>query len=419
MNRQGSRPNRPLGLLLLLSTAIQLFVTACERTDRKVPPHSPDIDRYVTFLTVGDRLAPVDYVLGLFDQADVVVLGERLHSETTQYDLVMDIISDPRFIEQVGNIFTEIGSISTEPGITRFLDAEGLTDAERDAWRMRIYRDFSREVLWGRFNYYDMLGRVYDLNQSLARERKIHLHPVDKPFRWEGMTREAYDREMSSTGDRDLRIAENVVNGLHAIAAAHGGTAKALVIMNFRHAFTHLVFPNGDTLHNATGYLMEMLPGQVRNVMINSVAIVGGTSDADIELGLVQDGRWDAAFEVTGDRPVGFDFDGSPFGMDGFDYFPFGTEGMTYADIFTGFIFYQPVSAHRLVEGVPGIVNDSFASELRRRMDIAASYYGTDEERETYLASRARVDTVSYETTARVPVPFRTAMDRWIGGPKR
>lgn len=389
-------------------------VMACQRPSDEIAEHAPEIDAYVEFLTDADRMSPVDYVLDLFDEADVVVLAERAHPEITQYDLILRIISDPRFIDRVGHVFTEIGASTTAPEIEAFLSAEGLTDAERDAWRMRIYRDFSEEVLWARLNYYDMLGRVYDLNQTLFRERKIHIHPVGLPFTWRGMTREAYRTYMSSKGDRDRRMAQRVVEGLRYVEASRAGPAKALVIMNYRHAFPHLVLPSGDTLANTTGYLLEMLPGRVRNVMLNSLAITGGTSEADIEMGLVQDGRWDAAFAVTGNRPVGFDFPGSPFGADSFDFFPFGTEGLTYADMFAGFVFYEPVSRHLLVEGVPGIVDEAFARELRQRMAIARDYYGTEEERDAYLASRARVDTLTYEDMARIQVPFEQQMGQWM-----
>jgi hypothetical protein len=209
-------------------------------------------------------------------------------------------------------------------------------------------------------------------------------------------------------------MARRVVEDLRHVAASRPGPAKALVIMNYRHAFPHLVLPSGDTLANTTGYLLEMLPGRVRNVMLNSLAITGGTSEADIEMGLVQDGRWDAAFAVTGNRPVGFDFPGSPFGEDSFDFFPFGTEGLTYADMFAGFVFYEPVSQHLLVEGAPGIVDEAFARELRQRMEIAQDYYGTEEEREAYLASRARVDTLTYEDMARIQVPLEQQMGQWM-----
>ena len=69
---------------------------------------SPKIEEYVDFIN-DCNTSPVDYVMGLFDRYDVVILGERDHRDTTQYDLIEQIMSDPRFIDQVGLIMTEIG----------------------------------------------------------------------------------------------------------------------------------------------------------------------------------------------------------------------------------------------------------------------------------------------------------------------
>ena len=47
--------------------------------------YDPAIKTYVTFLETR-RQKPVDYVMGLFARHDIVVICERFHAETTQYD---------------------------------------------------------------------------------------------------------------------------------------------------------------------------------------------------------------------------------------------------------------------------------------------------------------------------------------------
>ena len=59
---------------------------------------SPKIEEYVDFID-DCNTSPVDYVMGLFDRYDIVILGERDHRDTTQYDLIEQIMSDPRFID--------------------------------------------------------------------------------------------------------------------------------------------------------------------------------------------------------------------------------------------------------------------------------------------------------------------------------
>lgn len=402
----------PVFLLATIAAGASVPV-ARPATTYEAGQYSPEIAPYVDFLSAPALPDAAHYVLSLFDDADVVVLGERAHPEITQYELILKIVSDPRFIQRVGHVFTEIGAITVEPAITDFLTAEGLGDAERDARLRDIYRDFSEEVLWARFNYYDLLRRVYELNQTLPKDKKVLIHPVGLAFTWQGMTEEAYGAYMASKGDRDRRLAEHVVEGLAEIARARHGDAKALVIMNYRHSFPHLEFPNGGRLDNTTGFLLEMLPGRVRNVMLNAPAVVAASSDDDVEVGLVQDGRWDAAFAVTGNAPVGFDFAGTPFGVDSFDYFPFGTEGLTYSDVYSGFVFYKPISEHRLVNGIPGIVDEAFANEIRRRLKIAGRYESEEQMRE-FIASRNAQEARGYESVFRVRVPFLEQIGRWM-----
>jgi len=64
------------------------------------------IEEYVEFIREHNQ-NPVDYILGLFEHADIVVLCERSHNEITQYELITNTIKDKRFIENVGHVFLE------------------------------------------------------------------------------------------------------------------------------------------------------------------------------------------------------------------------------------------------------------------------------------------------------------------------
>jgi len=60
--------------------------------------YKTEIAPYVDFLKK-QRQKPADYVMGLFEKYDLVILCERFHPETTQYDFIYDLVSDKRFIE--------------------------------------------------------------------------------------------------------------------------------------------------------------------------------------------------------------------------------------------------------------------------------------------------------------------------------
>jgi hypothetical protein len=121
---------------------------------------------------------------------------------------------------------------------------------------------------------------------------------------------------------------------------------------------------------------MEAYPGQVANVMLNSVAFLPNTTDQRAFFTAIQEGRWDAAFAVAGNPNLGFDFKGSPLGEDAFDYFPFVRTRLRYQDVFTGFVFFKPLKAHRLSWGSEvfnepsGFPDQSFVDEVLRRYRI-------------------------------------------------
>ncbi|HET9825741.1 MAG TPA: hypothetical protein VFP87_10410 [Chitinophagaceae bacterium] len=62
---------------------------------------------YISFLN-NQTTSAKDYILNLFKNHDIVIVCERNHDEFTQYDLILDIVNDKRFIQTVGNVFTEL-----------------------------------------------------------------------------------------------------------------------------------------------------------------------------------------------------------------------------------------------------------------------------------------------------------------------
>jgi hypothetical protein len=126
---------------MLVSCA--MLVASCSGQAREplapnpTSPTKHGIDGYVAHLKAnGSR--PADYVFGLFRSHDVVILGERLHPEVTQWELIYELVTDPRFVEQVGTIYTEYGAVNLQPRLDRYL-ADPSADREQ---LHAIMRDF-------------------------------------------------------------------------------------------------------------------------------------------------------------------------------------------------------------------------------------------------------------------------------------
>ena len=62
---------------------------------------NPGVSPYRAFVKTQHQSAK-EYLLGLFDRHDVVIICERFHGELTQYDLLGELIADRRFYSRVG-----------------------------------------------------------------------------------------------------------------------------------------------------------------------------------------------------------------------------------------------------------------------------------------------------------------------------
>ncbi len=367
---------------------------------------APEIAPYVEFLRSGTA-DPVDYVLGLFEDHDLVLLCERAHPEATQYELIRKIVQDPRFTARVHLLFTELGGRNLQGDLDRLLATPGLSPDAVGRRLVPIYRQLTFHPLWPNRNFFELLRSVYALDQGLAPERRIRVVFSDVAFDWQGMTRERYDAFRETLPGRDREMAESIIETFRGLGGGRPGAVKALVIMNYRHAFDDFTFDDGHKGKNVGRYLFEAFPGRVANVMLNSMAILPGSTDQEVRFEPVQKGRWDAAFRAAGVTEAGFDFHGSPFGRDPFDYFPFGTETVHYEDVFTGFVFYRPLAEHRFVTGIPGLVDEAFVPELRRRYEIAGGEL-SDPELEELRSGKPVV------TTYDDPEAIEAMISRWL-----
>lgn len=309
---------------------------------------------YVTFLE-RPHPAPVDYVMGLFDRYDVVVLCERAHPEFTQWDFIYDLVRDRRFIYRVGHVFTEYGLRNTQPVLDQFLNAPDLSQPDIAAGALRVMRGSFMWPYWNNTNFYEYLQKLYRLNQTLPEERRIRHYFTDVALDWNAI-HSSQDFYAIIRAHRDRQMSEVVVGKMVEITASEP-RKKCLVVMNYRHAFGPLRSRRGKLLENTGGYLYEAMPGRVANVLlVNLTPIV--PSDAVFVAAPAQGGVWDAAFEETGNRPVGFDLAGSPFGEDGFDFYPFDptmAARYRYRDAFTGYVFDRPLDQQFPEMGVPGL----------------------------------------------------------------
>lgn len=343
-------------ILSLFSVITLLSVNSIGQTNNTISP-------YTNFLKTQSQSAK-DYILNLFNDHDIVIICERLHGEMTQYELLSSIVSDKRFIDKVGNIFMEIGLSTLNPELNTFMHTKNLSADSVDRRIRYFQRNCSMWPAWSNKNYTYFMHALYAVNNKLPVEKAINVYPSDIPFSWKGADSLAMIRLKGMLDIRDSIMAAQIIQQFDAIRASKDKRKKALVIMNYRHAFNMELTFRGRTLVNVGNILFKKYGSQAANVMLNTVGF--GKGD---DLVALQNGKWDAAFKMVKREDAGFNFTNSPFGKDSFDLFTFKTDYL-YKDIFTGFAFYKPIEQHRVEEGINGLVDEAYMPELLNKLDL-------------------------------------------------
>jgi hypothetical protein len=357
--------------------------------------HKKDLDPYINYIRISTQ-TPVEYILSKFKKSDIVILCERHHDEFTQYELILNLISDKRFIKEVGHVFTEIGSSTNNHNLAKLLSSTYSTDRQIEDSVLNLYRDLSYYPLWEKYCFYYFLLNITKLNNSLNEEDKINIYFTDLAFSWIGMNKEKYTIFRKSLSERDKYMAQQIIRIFNRIKMSNESRKKALVIMNYRHAFNDYNYDDGRNRDNVGRYLFEEYDDSVSNIMLNSLAIKKYSTDALIFFRLIKDGKWDAAFEVAGNPNLGFDFINSPFGEDSFDYYPIRNSGVKYKHIFTGYIFYKPINEHKRIWGIPNISKDGFGEILINRYKITGTLID-ESYKEQFASERGNLREFKYE----------------------
>lgn len=341
---------------------ILIFISVgCTKKDKNL---NKEIIPYVEFLKK-ENISAKDYVIDLFEKNDLVVICERFHPELTQYDLFLEISKDQRFIKNVGNIFIETCGRSQEGKIDFFLKSENISNELADSLVIEINRNSSLHPLWHNYNFPYFLKGLQNINNELQLTQKINLYPSDVTVDWKNMDSSKYKEFWKSTGYRDSLMADYIINKFETIQLDKSERKKALVIMNYRHAFGNdFMYPDNEKPENVGRYLFEKYPNRVANVLLNTLTF-GSENENDIIA--ITDGKWDASFKNSNKDNIGFDLKNSPFGNDYFDLWTFTEHNFKYSDVFNGFIYFTPIEKIKLVVGVPNIVDSSFLPELKRR----------------------------------------------------
>lgn len=362
-----------------------------------------ELEPYIAFLEKEATMSAKDYVISLFEDKDIVILCERHHQDITQYDLILDILQDPYFIDNVGVLFTEVGVRILNPELNHFLQDADLPESEVEKKALNFQRQCMFSV-WEKSSFSYFIKGIRNINKTLKDNKKIEMYPTDVIY-VEGETTEenVMDMIMTRMQYRDKLMGDFIIDKFNELKKSNP-KQKALVIMNYRHAYKHVLPQSSD---NTGIYLEKAYPGKVANVLINTYHTSKNTP--------LQDGKWDAAFKAKGIEDAGFSFAGSPFGEDSFDHWTFPNDEI-YKTMFDGFIFFRPISDFKLVNGLPGFMDDGFLEEAVLETELYNKAFARITKREAPPVDKEKLMKLNQTQVNTVPDldKIGESIDKWL-----
>ena len=309
--------------------------------------------------------APVEYIFKQFEQSDIVVIGERDHRDTTQYQLILDILKDPRFVKEIGYVYTEVGCVNRTSEVNKLIKGKFQTNED---FMNHLYSYLrTGEVfypLWEKYNRVQFLRGLYEINRN--NRQKITLGLTDCAFSWDDISSAQEYKDFFYSAACEYRDSTMVANFAQMFEQQKPkkGKRKALIITNQPHAINATM--TKKTYHRQGKWLKERY-GQdnVKIVIFNwaEYRFYDGK-----KMPLIADGLWDAAFEEIDRKPFGMDIKGTPFGNT--PYLDPAYKNLRWEDVADGIIYYKPFYETIVTVGIPNIIDSGFESEFMRRIRI-------------------------------------------------
>ncbi|HBW23714.1 MAG: hypothetical protein A2X28_08690 [Elusimicrobia bacterium GWA2_56_46] len=315
---------------------------------------APDPDEaalpYSDFLAAKSS-APVDYIISKFRDYQVVSIGE-IHENANSLDFLQAILKDRQFIEEVGVLVWEFGSIQDQNIVDRALNAEQWNDKEL----ISAYKRHTHPWGWPFKNYIDVYHTAWKTNHS--GQGKITIINADVPIDWGAIkSREDYEKAMSKRDEHMAGVIEDriIKKGLKALFYAGEGHANKL---------------NANKKRNtALNLLLTKYPNKIFSITLHKEA---GYDESAAQYLRVCDGLFDYAFNLNGSaKPTAFDLNDSPFGRIDGKCAQFIPAGYKLQEMYDGYVYLGPLENYRHVDFIKGFYDKAYLKKVAKRTKLA------------------------------------------------
>lgn len=331
-----------------------------------------------------DKLSPEMFLLEMLKTHKVVINGEY-HRRKVSWDMLKRLISLPDFSDAVGCIFMELPSWH-QSTMDKFMS----NDTINSNLIIQIFQDEQLNGWWDRGEF-EFLCQLWNINNSLPDNKKIKVILADYQLPYSKITNKEEAKELE---DRNTHMANIVVNTIQNSEEKRGN----LFLVGCAHAYKS----NQSGIASAAfGHEAELTAGaQIANALgdDNVFTVFQHVMPGDNHGGNkspIRGGIFDKAFELNGNKPIGFKLANSPFGAEPFDgiyEIKYKTATGRFEDNFDGYLFLVPLSDEPKAIPLTEIFTDEFVAEMKRR----AAAMGYDNLRQIWFGRRASDLTKEY-----------------------
>lgn len=320
-----------------------------------------DVEPFLDYISEAE-LSPEEFLLEMLKTNKVVINGEN-HRRKVSWDMLKRLISLPDFPETAGTVFMELPSWH-QSTMDKFMDCDTLNSD----LVIQIFQDEQPNGWWDRGEF-EFLCNLWGINKSLPDDKKVKVVLADYQVPYSKITdieesRESEDRNthMANVVVNTVRNSADKRNNLFLVGCAHAYKSNQAGIASAEYgkeneltAGAQIADALGDD--NVFTVFQHMMSGDNH----------GGNKSA------IRGGIFDKAFELNGNRPIGFKLAGSPFGAEPFDgiyEIKYKTATGSYEDNFDGYLFLAPLSTEPKSVPLTEIFTDEFVAEMQRRASV-------------------------------------------------
>lgn len=320
-----------------------------------------DVSPFLSYISEIE-LSPEQFLLEMLSTHKLVISGEY-HRRKVSWDMLMRLISLPVFADKVGRIFMELPSWH-QTTMDNFMRSKTLNGN----FIFQIFQDAQINGWWDRGEY-EFLCKLWGLNHSLPADKKIRVVLADYQIPYSKITRREDTRTFE---DRNNHMAKIVVNNIENSSDDRNN----LFLVGCAHAYKSnqagfASAADGKEAELTAGLQISKALGRDKVFTVFQHVLPGDNHGGNKSP--IRGGIFDAAFDLNGNKPIGFKLADSPFGKEPFDgiyEIKYKTDTGSYQDNYDGYLFLGPLAEEPKYIPLSEIFTDEFVAEMQRRASV-------------------------------------------------